>query len=474
MSPQTKKSGFWDRALRNAKSAWDKIASDTEGMPSITATPDLSDQDKEKLIIHMQACLDRRGGEVSARKRAAALGHVYLSLNEVGRKRFLTVLATQFATDPEAVNQAVDKLGQAQTDDTRFSAEQALCTALKAPWVRLLTQFNALPEGVKFLVDMRSELIQWTKEDSRLKGLESDLKSLLAAWFDVGFLELRQITWRAPASLLEKLFIYEAVHEIKGWEDLKNRLASDRRCFAFFHPRMPDEPLIFVWVALVDGIADNVQVLLDEDAPLGDPETADCAIFYSISNAQAGLSAINFGNFLIKRVVDDLSRELPNLTTFATLSPVPGFRRWLDRAVTEDSLHVLSKECAAEALKISPESLPEAAVNEILSRYQWYKNDELAAALKAPLQCLCAHYLINEKHRSGTALNSVAHFHLNNGAIVAQIDWLADTSENGISQSGGIMINYLYELKTIDNNHESYRAGETVIASTRVKNLLKL
>lgn len=472
MSTHTK-SSFWDRALRNAKSAWDKIASDTEGSPTITATPDLSDQDEKRLIKHMQACLDRRGGEVSARKRAAALGHVYLTLNKIGRRRFLTILATEFGTDSNLVNEAVNQLAQADGSEARFSAEQTLRTALKAPRVHLLTQFNALPEGVKFLVDMRAELIPWAREDSRLRGLERDLKSLLTAWFDVGFLELRQITWEAPASLLEKLFVYEAVHEIQGWDDLKNRLASDRRCFAFFHPRMPDEPLIFVWVALVKGIADNVQVLLDEEAPLGDPESADCAIFYSISNAQAGLSAINFGNFLIKRVVDDLSRELPNLNTFATLSPVPGFRRWLDRAVTEGILNILSPESAAAALSLSPGKSPEGAVNEILSRYEWYENEELAAALKTPLQMLCAHYLLNEKHDSGTARNSVAHFHLNNGAIVAQIDWLADTSDNGISQSGGLMINYLYKLKTIDNNHESYRAGEEVIASSRVRNLLK-
>ena len=471
MSPH-KKSGFWDRALRNAKNAWDKIAPDADGAPIISATPDLSDQDRDGLIRHMQACLDRRGGEVSARKRAAALGRVYLSLNETGRRRFLTLLATEFDTNPETVNKAVEQLSQAQGEE-RFDAEQALRTALKAPRVRLLTQFNALPEGVKFLVDMRAELIPWAKEDSQLRGLESDLKSLLTAWFDVGFLELKQITWEAPASLLEKLFVYEAVHEIKGWDDLKNRLASDRRCYAFFHPRMPDEPLIFVWVALVNGIADNVQVLLDEEAPLGDPETADCAIFYSISNAQSGLSAINFGNFLIKRVVDDLSRELPNLNTFATLSPIPGFRRWLDRAVTQSKLELLTPEQATSALAASPATSPEAAINEIISRHSWYESEELVDAVKDPLQRLCAHYLINEKHRSGTALNSVAHFHLNNGAIVAQIDWMADTSENGIAQSAGLMINYLYKLKTIDNNHESYRAGEGVIASARVRNLLK-
>jgi malonyl-CoA decarboxylase len=470
-----KGSSFWNRALRNARSAWDKIATDNDGgVPSISSTPGLNDQDRVEVIKHMQACLDRRGGEVSARKRAAALGYVYLSLNKTGRKRFLTLLTEEFGTDHDKVDHAVDVLSQSRDEEDRFAAEQNLRAALIAPRVQLLTQFNALPEGVKFLVDMREELIPWAKKNKQLRGLESDLKTLLTNWFDVGFLELRQITWEAPASLLEKLFIYEAVHEIKGWDDLKNRLASDRRCFAFFHPRMPDEPLIFVWVALVNGISDNVQVLLDHNAPQGDPTEADCAIFYSISNAQVGLSAINFGNFLIKRVVDQLSRELPNINTFATLSPIPGFRRWLDRVVTEGSLSILSAENCSAVMALCPGKSAEAAVNEVLSRHDWHKDDELAAALKDPLQKLAAHYLINEKRASGTAENPVAHFHLNNGAIIAQIDWLADTSERGIKESAGIMINYLYKLKTIDNNHESYRAGEEVIASTRVRSLLKI
>jgi len=234
-----KPSSFWDRTLRNLKVAWDKIASDT-GLPSeIDVTPDLNADDRLHLIEHMQACLDARGGEVSARKRAAALGYAYLSLNKEGRKKFLTILAVDFDTDRPSINEAVSNLSQAEDGEMRFKAEQSLRKALKAPRVHLLTQFNALPEGVKFLVDMRAELIPWARQDAALKGLESDLKSLLTGWFDVGFLELKQITWQAPASLLERFFVYEAVHEIKGWDDLKNRLASDRRCFAFFHPRMP-------------------------------------------------------------------------------------------------------------------------------------------------------------------------------------------------------------------------------------------
>ena len=215
--------------------------------------------------------------------------------------------------------------------DQRAAAERALRAALEPPRITLLRQFNALPEGVKFLVDRRAELIDLGQRDPVLHGLEEDLKRLLANWFDIGFLELKRITWESPAALLEKLMAYEAVHEIRGWTDLKNRLEADRRCFAFFHPRMPDEPLIFVEVALVSGMAGDIHALLDEAAPIGDPHSADTAIFYSISNCQRGLAGISFGDFLIKRVVDALATELPRLKVFATLSPVPGFRAWLEQ-----------------------------------------------------------------------------------------------------------------------------------------------
>jgi len=468
-----KKSSFWDRTLRNLRGAWDKIASDTGETPEISVTPDLDEDDRLHLIEHMQACLDARGGEVSARKRAAALGHAHLSLNEGGRKKFLNILATEFDTDRTAINNAVLELSRAKENETRFNSEQKLRKVLQAPRVQLLTQFNALPEGVKFLVDLREELIPLAKQDKSLTSLESDLKTLLLGWFDVGFLELQQITWQAPASLLEKLFAYEAVHEIKDWDDLKNRLASDRRCFAFFHPRMPEEPLIFVWVALVNGIADNVQVLLDQDAPLGDPETADSAIFYSISNAQAGLSGINFGNFLIKRVVDSLSKELPNLKNFATLSPLPGFRRWLDGRLLESNFDLLTNEQDEAIMAVASKGSPEAALAELLARDKWYEDEQVSEALREPLLRLCAHYLLFEKRGGGTSTDSVAHFHLNNGAQVEQLNWRADMSARGLEQSAGVMLNYLYNLKTIDSNHESYRAGEDVTASTQVKNLLK-
>ena len=323
--------GVFDRTLTNLRSAWREIAESARGVLSGTPRPDLPGEDASRLRQQMLSCLDGRGGEVTARARAADLGRTYLSLDAAGRERFLQLLAREFDIDHDEVGRCCQTLLEAAEPAQRTAAERALRAALEPPRITLLRQFNALPEGVKFLVDRRAELIDLGRRDPLLRGLDEDLKRLLANWFDIGFLELKRITWESPAALLEKLMVYEAVHEIRGWTDLKNRLEADRRCFAFFHPRMPDEPLIFVEVALVSGMAGNIHALLDEAAPIGDPQTADAAIFYSISNCQRGLAGISFGDFLIKRVVDALAIELPRLKIFATLSPVPGFRAWLER-----------------------------------------------------------------------------------------------------------------------------------------------
>ena len=275
------------------------------------------------IIGQMRACLQARGGEISARNRAAKLAQTYLGLDDAGRRAFLLDLAS-FDSDPVAIERAYEACRPPTDEAQRALAVVALRRALEPPRVRLLTQFTTIPDGMKFLVDLRATLLALTKDDPHLAALETDLRGLLASWFDVGFLELRQIDWNSPAALLERLVGYEAVHEIRSWSDLKNRLDSDRRCYALFHPRMPNEPLIFVEVALVHGLASSVQRLLDKKAPLLDAAQADTAIFYSISNCQAGLAGISFGNFLIKRVVELLSREYRNIKTFATLSPVAG------------------------------------------------------------------------------------------------------------------------------------------------------
>ena len=306
-----------DRAIRRITTAWRDMAASVAG------------EADETLETRMRACLHGRGGEVSARNRAASLAQTYQSLDEGGRRDFLITLAG-FDSDPDAVAASYEVVRAADDPAERATAKAALRRALEPPRLKLLTQFTSIPDGPKFLVDLRGFLLKVRQKDKLLTALDADLRGLLAAWFDIGFLELRRIDWSSPAALLEKLVDYEAVHAIRSWRDLKNRLDSDRRCYAFFHPRMPGEPLIFVEVALVKGLAGSVQDLLDEDAPVQDPRDADTAIFYSISNCQAGLAGISFGNFLIKRVVEELSAEFRNLKTFATLSPIPGFRRWLD------------------------------------------------------------------------------------------------------------------------------------------------
>lgn len=466
---------FLDRTMRNLRDGWRSIAGSSYDVSTAMARPELPDSDLQTLRTQMQACLDNKGGEVSARAEAARLGQVYLALDKTGRQRFLSVMAREFDTDPAQVDAAMDGVQLAEDEDDRREAEYLLRKALDAPRTRLLTQFNALPDGVKFLVDMRAELLRFAKEDRALMSLERDLRAILVSWFDVDFLQLKRISWDAtPATILEKLIAYEAVHAITGWEDLKNRLDSDRRCFAFFHPRMPNEPLIFVEVALVNGIADNVQELLDESAPLQNPDAADTAIFYSISNAQQGLAGISFGNFLIKRVSAQLKDEFDNLKTFSTLSPVPGFRKWLDNLFAAGDPKILLPAERKAIKDVSGKDVGlKGAVKELMLRPNWHQDEELAEALRAPLMRLCARYLMEEKRGDGRARDPVAHFHLSNGANIERLNWLGDTSPNGLGQSAGIMVNYLYNLSKIEDNHETYRARGKVSASSAMRALLK-
>ena len=476
---QENKIGLLDRTLYNLRSVWQGIAGSDYDAAAASSHPDLPDEHAERLRKQMLACLETRGGEVSARARAAALGHAYLALDAGGRERFLGILARDFDVDRAAVDRAVEALGRANDPVSRRRAERKLRKTLKAPRVDLLTQFNALPEGVKFLVDMRAELVTVLDRDPDpdpdLMSLEDDLRSLLATWFDVDFLELRRITWdTASAKLLEKLTAYEAVHAITSWDDLKNRLASDRRWFAYFHPRMPDEPLIFVEVALVSGMAPNIQDLLDESAPIQDPGNADTAIFYSISNAQRGLAGISFGGFLIKRVVDHLAAEFKGLKTFATLSPAPGFRAWLDGVLNADGEDLLTSQelKAIAAVAGNPEGGGEGLRN-LMDRPAWHLQEGVSQALRKPLLRLSARYLAREKRDDGRALDPVAHFHLSNGARICRLNWMGDRSPRGIEQSAGIMINYVYKLNEIDDNHEAYTSEGKIAADSAVRGLLR-
>jgi len=469
------KSGFIDRTLRNLKSGWRSIAGASYDASAASDRPDLPEEDLERVRKRMRECLEGRGGEVSARSRAAAMGHVYLALDPTGRERFLRLMAEEFDVDQNSVDLAIGALRRADGPSERFKAEEGLRRALQAPRLKLLTQFNALPDGVKFLVELRADLLAIADKDAAMLGLERDLKELLTSWFDVGFLELRRITWdTASAALLEKLIAYEAVHAIESWDDLKNRLDSDRRCYGYFHPRMPHEPLIFVEVALVNGLADNVLALLDADAPVVDPESADTAIFYSISNAQKGLVGISFGNFLIKRVAADLAGELKGLKTFSTLSPIPGFAKWLDKTLAQGKPKLLTQsERRSLNLASGRSKGAKGLLKKVLSKTDWIEDENLRHALKSPLMRLCALYLAEERRGDGRTLDPVAHFHLSNGAVMEQLNWLADTSEKGMTQSAGMMINYLYDLDRIEANHEDYTGSRTVNVSSAIRAILK-
>ena len=474
--PEERRSpGFLDRTLRNLTSAWRTIAGSSYDASSASARPGLPDSDLDALRRQMRDCLEIKGGEVSARARAAALGHVYLALDAIGRRRFLEMLAGEFDVDHAAVDQAAAALGRAAEEAARRQAEAALRRALESRRVKLLTQFNALPDGVKFLVDMRAELLAHRSHHPALAGLEQDLKALLTTWFDIGFLELRRITWdNASAALLEKLIAYEAVHAIKGWDDLKNRLDSDRRCFAYFHPRMPDEPLIFVEVALVNGLADNIRALLDENAPVQDPRKADTAIFYSISNAQKGLAGISFGNFLIKRVADALSAEFKSLKTFATLSPIPGFMAWLNQRIAEGEPNLLAeRERKSLSAAVGRAAGAKGTLKGLLADPGWTEDQAKSEALRTPLMRLCARYLAEEKGTGGRALDPVAHFHLLNGAGMERLNWKADLSPKGREQSAGMMLNYLYDLGRVEDNHEAYTSEGKVRISSALRSILK-
>ena len=462
--------GILDRTLRRFRRAW-RLGGTGSGLLKDGVAPELPDADADRLRRQIDACLEARGGQVSARARAADLGETYLVLNAEGRRRFLDILARDYDVSTAAVDEAIAARQEAEDEVERRSAEIYLRETLVPPRVKLLSQFNELSQGVKFLVDLRAELMMFAAEDIRLQALDADIHALLASWFDIGFLDLERITWETPATLLEKLIEYEAVHAILSWDDLKNRLGDDRRCYAYFHPRMPDEPLIFVQVALVKGMSDNVQGLLDEDAPPGDPEDADTAIFYSISNCHLGLAGVNFGNFLIKRVVDDLVRDLPNLKTFATLSPIPGFRDWM-REHSDGSQMTLFEDSEFQSLEtITGTADPVAAIESLLEQPDWMNRTDLTSVLEPILMRLCARYLAQSRDGQ-RARTRVAHFHLSNGARIERIDWLADTSARGLAQSAGLMVNYRYKLEDIERNHEAYTGKGEVITGPAVKKLL--
>lgn len=471
--PSQEKPGLLRQGLHTLQRRWQSIAGSEYGAEAASLRPSLPPEDWPLLLGQMAKCLEGRGGEVLARARAAALGRAYLALDPTGRENFLGLMAREFDLDVKSVEDSTEALKSAGDPEARRRARRGLLAATESPRTRIFTRFNALPQGVKFLVDLRADLLPMARRDPQLASLDDDLKSLLTSWFDVDFLELRRISWHtASGALLEKFMAYEAVHPVESWDDLKNRLDYDRRYFAFFHPRMPDEPIIFVEVALVRGLAGNIRELLDPSAPALDPDSADTAIFYSISNAQRGLAGVSFGGFLIKRVVEAIEGEFPKLKTFSTLSPLPGYLAWAREKLAGEDTPLLPGE-AKKIRRVSGGADPGHWVDSLLERAEWCGDETAEALLRPVLLRLAARYLLQEKRSGGGALDPVAHFHLSNGAKVERLNWLGDTSHRGMAQSGGIMVNYLYDTRKIEQNHEAYHGRGRVAAASSVRGFLK-
>ncbi len=429
-----------------------------------------------------EALLSERG-EASGAAVARELQATLRGLGAEGRAAFYHLLAAGFGPDQDSLRNAAE----AYLADPTPELALRLAAAAEPPRQELLRRMNMAPGGTAALVAMRKDVLGLLRAHPGLKTLDADLRHLLASWFNRGFLELRRIDWQTPAAVLEKLITYEAVHEIQGWEDLRRRLAADRRCFGFFHPALPGEPLIFVEVALTEGLASAVQPLLahdrsgGEDAACERAALADTAIFYSISNCQEGLRGISFGNFLIKQVVEELKLELPRLVRFSTLSPVPGFRRWLERrldtatdeAVAASGVAIFREDEAERLAAAAPDAADAvAAFRTLIGGGEWWRDTARAEVLWTPLLRLCAEYLTRPNTGEGAAIDPVARFHLGNGARLECINWLGNTSTRGMKEAFGVMVNYLYDPNAIEANHEAFVRSGVVPRSPQVEALL--
>jgi len=392
-------------------------------------------------------------GEAMGTALACAVVNAYQGMSDDQKLNFFKLLVQDYSPKTEDIIHR----SEAYRNNPSQENLNLLSRAIEPPRQHLFRRINMSPTGTPTLVEMRHYLQSLLDQHEELRPIDDDLKHLLESWFNRGFLKIRSIDWKTPAHILEKLIAYEAVHEMNGWDDLRRRLADDRRCFAFFHPALEDEPLIFVEVALVKGLATAVQPLLAPKEQEPAEQEPDTAIFYSISNCQEGLKGISFGNFLIKQVVMELREELPKLTQFATLSPIPGFRRWLNRALSEQDSSVLSSE--------------QKKLLRTIELDNWQDNLSQHDRLKPLLLRLCAHYLYHEK-RGSMPLDPVARFHLGNGAQIGQINWMGDTSRNGLKQSAAMLVNYRYELNKVEENHEAYVNDNEIACAKKVLDLL--
>ncbi|HEY1309638.1 MAG TPA: malonyl-CoA decarboxylase [Pseudolabrys sp.] len=409
----------------------------------------------ESLVELCEALLSSRG-EASGVARAREILGRYGELTTGPRIAFFEALAERFGPDPARMEAAIFAW-RAKPSDMTVAEVHAASEPRRQ---ELFRRLNLAPGGTAALVHMREQLMDALDHRDDLAAVDEDFIHLFSSWFNRGFLVLRHIDWSTPAIVLEKIIRYEAVHEISDWEDLRRRIdPPDRRCYAFFHPALVDEPLIFVEVALARDIPDAIAPILATGREIAEPDKVRTAAFYSISNCQRGLAGVSFGSFLIKQVVEEICRELPKLSTFVTLSPVTNFAAWL----------------AKERAGASTAALSEAdrALLAALDDPNWWCNEETAARLQDPMMRAAAWYFLRARDRRGLPVDSVARFHLGNGARLERINWLADTSDKAMAQAHGLMVNYQYDLDDIENNHEAYAETRTVVASNTVQRLVR-
>lgn len=425
-----------------AKNLLDSIADAGEKFLDIRLTRGTSIQN----LLDLSRDLVSHKGVASGLALARQVVTRYEGLNNAEKLEFLSGLNKNLGPDLKLVKEAAAKFA----DSPDEQGLQQLSGALTSGRQKLFSRMIMAPNGTQAIVNLREDLLEFLHDHPELKAIDNDLRNLLTSWFNPGFLILKKIDWDTEASILEKIIRYEAVHDIENWNDLKKRLAPDRRCFAYFHPSLEDEPLIFVEVALTKGIASSIQsIIRDENNDKGEEDTA---IFYSINNCQRGLRKIPLGNFLIKMVVNELAAELPDIKTYSTLSPVPGFARWLKAELQKEKSDVINGK--------------DREIFKLLDDPLWHNDEEKSEALRKPLLRACAQYLVKAK-KYDKPFDPVARFHFGNGAQLYRINWMGNDSPAGIQKSFGIMVNYLYDLKQIEKNHEMYvKDGELAISKS--------
>ncbi len=438
--------------------------------------------DLTRLLQSCRKLLGERGESNSVAFATQALSH-YHALSPEGVQRFFEVLAEEFDPDPGELLMLAEKYAVNRSPEHLI----ALSRAAEPPRQELLRRLNRAPGGAAAIVQMRAKLLDLLRKDRGLRAVDADFEHLLSSWFNPGFLNLVQVDWQSPAGLLEKIIQHEAVHAIDGWNDLRRRLQPDRRCFAFFHPTLPEEPLIFVEVALLPEMPAAIAPLLDrETPPLADPRRFKVAVFYSISNCQPGLKGVNLGNFLIKRVAERLQQEHPTLKTFCTLSPIPSFGAWLERvkgiedarlkpeqqAALNAALLDLRRRHGADLAGLLPlvgepigQKEADGSWKRIVQPFNKKSDRDLGL-----LESLCAFYLWQTSSEDARPSDPVARFHLNNGARLERINMRADTSRKGVRQSYAAMVNYLYDLEEVEANQERF-AHDDVHGSAAVLKL---